>query len=178
MKIVQKAAAVILSAAMFVGLYFACMHYAVNIRTFYVDSPGTTNSSLDFKVTSMDRLIENYVNTGLERNITISGVGDIMFHEWQLERAYSQSTQTFDFSDSFTYMADALEASDLLIGNLETTIAGKSQGKYENFYGYGANLNDNNFNSPEAAVQNLADVGLMCCLRPMNMRWTVVHRDF
>ena len=66
MKIVQKAAAVILSAAMFVGLYFACMHYAVNIRTFYVDSPGTTNSSLDFKVTSMDRLIENYVNTGLE----------------------------------------------------------------------------------------------------------------
>ncbi len=159
MKIVQKAVAVILSAAMFVGLYFACMHYAVNIRTFYVDSPGTTNSSLDFKVTSMDRLIENYVNTGLERNITISGVGDIMFHEWQLERAYSQSTQTFDFSDSFTYMADALEASDLLIGNLETTIAGKSQGKYENFYGYGANLNDNNFNSPEAAVQNLVDVG-------------------
>lgn len=159
MKNVKRAAAVVLSVLMFVGLYFGCIHFAKNARDYYVDNPGRTDDGIDFKVTSMDRLVADYVNTGLERDIVISGTGDIMFYEWQLERAYDEASQSFDFSDSFQYISKYLESSALVVGNLETTLAGKDKGVYTNYYGYGANMQDMNFNSPEAAADNLKAAG-------------------
>lgn len=159
MKNVRRAAAVVLSVLMFVGLFFGCMYFAKNTRDYYVDNPGRTDSGIDFKVTSMDKLVAEYVNTGLERDIVISGTGNIMFYEWQLERAYDEASQSFDFSDSFQYISKYLEDSALVLGNLETTMAGKDKGVYTNFYGYGANMQDMNFNSPEAAADNLKAAG-------------------
>lgn len=159
MKVTRKVTALLLSVLMFAVIFIACVHYAGNARAYYVDNPGIAGGRLDFKVTSMDRLIANYVNTGLEREVTVSGAGDLMFFEWQLERAYDEASENFDFSASFSYISKYLQASDLAIGNLETTFAGKDKGKYTNLYGYGANVSDMNFNTPEAAAAAIAASG-------------------
>ncbi len=159
MKVTKKAATLLLSVLMFAAVFIACVHYAGNARDYYVDHPGIAGVRLDFKVTSVEKLISSYVNTALEREITVSGAGDLMFFEWQLNRAYDKTSETFDFSDSFSYISKYLEPSDLVIGSLETTFAGKDKGKYTDFYGYGANVSDMNFNTPDSAVEAIASAG-------------------
>lgn len=93
------------------------------------------------------------------KEIKIGAVGDLMVHKWQLNRAYDQETQKFDFSNSFQYVKPYLEEADLLIGNLETTLAGKDQGRYvqdsyvRGYQGYPY------FNSPDSFAQELKNVG-------------------
>ena len=159
MKVTKKAAALLLSVLMFAAVFIACVRYAGNARDYYVDHPGIAGGRLDFKVTSVEKLISSYVNTALEREITVSGAGDLMFFEWQLNRAYDKTSETFDFSDSFSYISKYLEPSDLVIGSLETTFAGKDKGKYTDFYGYGANVSDMNFNTPDSAAEAIASAG-------------------
>ena len=159
MKVTKKVMGFLLSAFMFIVVFAACLHYAGNARDYYVDNPGIAGGRLDFKKTSMEKLIADYVNTGVEREIVVSGAGDLMFFEWQLERAYDETSETFDFSKSFSYISKYMENSDLVIGNLETTFAGKDNGKYKNFYGYGANVSDMNFNTPDEAATAIAQAG-------------------
>lgn len=159
MKVTKKVMGFLLSAFMFIVVFAACLHYAGNARDYYVDNPGIAGGRLDFKKTSMEKLIADYVNTGVEREIVVSGAGDLMFFEWQLERAYDDTSETFDFSKSFSYILKYMENSDLVIGNLETTFAGKDNGKYKNFYGYGANVSDMNFNTPDEAATAIAQAG-------------------
>lgn len=159
MKVTKKVTALLMSILMFAAVFAACIYYAGNARDYYVDNPGIAGGRLDFKVTSVDRLIAGYVNTGLEREITVSGAGDLMFFEWQLERSYDETSEKFDFSDGFSYMTKYLENSDFVIGNLETTFAGKDKGKHTDLYGYGANVAEMNFNTPEAAAEAIAAAG-------------------
>lgn len=159
MKVTKKVIGLLLSILMFAVVFAACFYYAGNARDYYVDKPGIAGGRLDFKITSMEQLVANYVNTSVEREIVVSGVGDLMFFEWQLERAYDEASGHFDFSKSFSYISKYMENSDLVIGNLETTFAGKDKGKYTNFYGYGANISDMNFNTPDEAAAAIADAG-------------------
>ena len=57
-------------------------------------------------------------------SILISAVGDIMVHGPQIYAQYVRETSTHDFNNNFDYVRRFFEASDLSIGNLETTFGG------------------------------------------------------
>lgn len=91
------------------------------------------------------------------RTVTISFVGDLMCHSPQMDFA-RVSKDSFDFKPAFSEVKKFLSASDLTIGNLETTIAGK-----ENHYsGYPF------FNSPAEYLDALKDAGFNLLLTANN----------
>ena len=82
-------------------------------------------------------------------DVTISVVGDMSFYQTQLEDAYNEETDQYDFSHNFAKIAPTLQRSDLVVGTLKTTLAGKDQG-------YGGHPN---FNTPESVVDALKNAG-------------------
>ncbi len=64
----------------------------------------------------------------LTSEATLSVVGDLMVHEWQLTNAYNKKTKAYDFNYTFAEVKKYLEAADYTIGNLETTFAGAARG--------------------------------------------------
>lgn len=76
--------------------------------------------------------------------IQIGFVGDIMAHLTQLN-AQKQPDGTYDFSNNYKWMAPLFATNDVMIGNLETTFAGASQG-------YSAYPK---FNTPDALAEAL-----------------------
>lgn len=90
------------------------------------------------------------------RELTVAFVGDIMMHDCQIKRSYQADSNTFDVSDSFSYMKDYLKTPDIMIGNLETTLAGQYQGLRRDCIGYSGYPT---FNSPEILAKNLKDAG-------------------
>lgn len=107
-------------------------------------------SSASFSVLGKENLSKHMV-----RSITITSVGDIMCHKWQIERAYDKTTDRFDFAESFTYIEKYLSEADFTVGNLETTLAGRNVGA-ANVLGYSGYPR---FNSPEILAKNLKDIG-------------------
>lgn len=87
---------------------------------------------------------------------SLTAVGDIMMHSWQINRGYDAATDTFDYMESFTYVADYLSAADFTFGNLETTFAGRYNGASSDVLGY---ADYPMFNSPEVLGNNLKDLG-------------------
>jgi len=90
----------------------------------------------------------------------ISVVGDIMFHNTQLFRAYNEESKQFSFMNIFTYMKPYLKASNYTFGNLETTLNGPfgsvtsvSNSNFHGFSGYPR------FNTPDSLVDALVDAG-------------------
>ncbi len=57
-------------------------------------------------------------------SITNGAVGDLMCHSTQYNYART-GHNTFNFDPCFTFVKDLLESPDLMIGNLETTLAGE-----------------------------------------------------
>lgn len=80
-------------------------------------------------------------------DIKISAVGDIMVHDGELNAA--KNGDIYDFTPFFESIKPFIEPSDLSIGNLETTIAGKEK-KYT---GYPM------FNSPDTLIDALKWTG-------------------
>jgi poly-gamma-glutamate synthesis protein (capsule biosynthesis protein) len=80
---------------------------------------------------------------------TIAVVGDIMCHKGQLSTAYQSEKGSYDFTLLFREVEPYLKSTDLTIGNLETTLAGKGLG----YSGYPR------FNSPDELARDLKAVG-------------------
>ena len=126
----------------------------------YAKDMETNRKNQDIKVmkvssVSFSTLGKENLSKYMVRNITITSVGDIMCHKWQIMRAYDESTDTFDFAESFTYIEKYLSESDFTVGNLETTLAGRNVGSASvlGYSGYPM------FNSPEIWAKNLKDIG-------------------
>lgn len=83
------------------------------------------------------------------RKISIAAVGDIMAHMPQINSAYRKEQDSYDFRDHFSEVKPIFHASDLVIGNLETTLAGKDRG----YSGYPM------FNAPDELADALAWAG-------------------
>ena len=95
------------------------------------------------------------------REATIAAVGDIMVHEWQLERAYNSTSDEFDFTNSFKYIKSYLEDADYTIGNLETTLAGKDATvKIGDMYYFKGYTGYPCFNTPQILADNINDAGI------------------
>lgn len=59
--------------------------------------------------------------------ITLSAVGDIMYHESQIKGAYDAETDSYDFKPYFEHIKPLIEAADIAVGNFEGTTAGKEK---------------------------------------------------
>lgn len=80
--------------------------------------------------------------------IKLTAIGDIMSHYTQILDAYDSGSDTYDYSNSLQYIQYYTKASDITIGNLETSMA---EGAYT---GYPT------FNTPAALAKNLKDIGI------------------
>lgn len=82
--------------------------------------------------------------------ITLTAIGDIMVHGPQLRAQYQADIDEHDFTNNFKYIKPYLDQADLVIGNLETTFAGKEKG-YSSFP---------RFNSPDTLADALKEAGI------------------
>lgn len=92
---------------------------------------------------------------------TITSFGDIMFHVPQLQRAYNEVSDSFDFTEVFDKIGHQFPEEEYVIGNLETTLAGKDEGirldvsnYFKGYQGYPT------FNAPEILAMNLKKAGV------------------
>jgi len=94
-----------------------------------------------------DTAVSNVPVTTGGRRVHIRVIGDIMFHQEQLDAA-KQPDGSYDFTLQFQFIAPSLRAADYTIGNLETTV-----GKYKDrdYSGYPQ------FNTPESVLPTLKD---------------------
>ena len=92
-----------------------------------------------------------------KREVTLTVVGDVMMHSWQIQRSYDPATDSFDVSDSFTYVEKYLSHADYTIANLETTLPGRYNGSINDVLGYS---DYPMFSSPEILANNLKDAGV------------------
>ncbi|USG67530.1 CapA family protein [Brevibacillus ruminantium] len=84
-----------------------------------------------------------------EQRITLMAVGDVMVHDEQLEAALLPDQVSYDFSPSFSHVAPIFQEADWVVGNLETTLAGRDM----RFSGYPM------FNSPDSLADTLKQIG-------------------
>ena len=81
MNIFKKFTGAIVAAAVFILLFVACLYYGLRAKSFYMVTPGRTSSGMiDFSKTSVDSLVEDYVNREMDRQIVISGTGAMKFY--------------------------------------------------------------------------------------------------
>lgn len=90
----------------------------------------------------------------------VSVVGDIMFHNTQLFRAYDAQSRSFSFDGIFEYIKPYIQSADYAFGNLETTLHGpfgsvNSVSEY-NYYGYSGYPR---FNTPDSLLDELTATG-------------------
>ncbi|MCS6884487.1 MAG: CapA family protein [Acidobacteriota bacterium] len=79
----------------------------------------------------------------------VMAVGDIIIHQDQINAAYDEVSHSYSFSSCFEEVRELFSQADLVIGNLETTFAGKEKG----YTGYPR------FNAPEILAKELKLVG-------------------
>ncbi|MBQ8147785.1 MAG: CapA family protein [Lachnospiraceae bacterium] len=106
---------------------------------------------------SMEAMSEDMRADVSVKHVTMTAIGDIMMHQWQITRGYDASTDTFDYAESFTYIEPYLSEADFTFGNLETTFAGRYNGSNSDIHGYACYPM---FNAPEVLGNNMQDVGV------------------
>jgi len=60
-------------------------------------------------------------------------VGDVMQHIPQMNAAYNKTTDQYDYDSCFAYVAPIFKSNDVVVANLETTLAGKPYSGYPLF---------------------------------------------
>jgi poly-gamma-glutamate synthesis protein (capsule biosynthesis protein) len=80
--------------------------------------------------------------------LTLIFAGDIMQHMPQVDAAWNQDLGIYNYDSCFTFIKPYLSGADLVIANLETTLAGKP------YSGYPA------FSSPDEIVNGLLNAGI------------------
>ncbi|WP_246047032.1 CapA family protein [Leptospira ognonensis] len=72
-----------------------------------------------------------------KKQVRITVVGDIMCHSSQLNSYYNPKTKNYDTSRSFELIRNRFEQSDLVLGNLETTLV-KNPSDYSGYPRFGS----------------------------------------
>ena len=81
---------------------------------------------------------------------TLTAIGDVMCHNTQFWDAYIKETDEYDFSYVFDDIYRYIKMSDIAVGSLETSFAGKERG-YSNYP---------LFNTPDNLAYSLKKIGL------------------
>ena len=96
----------------------------------------------------------------LESTATLAATGDILMHGPVIKSGL-QPGGGYDFSSIFTYFADYVTSADYAVANLETTLAGLTNG-YDKYSGYPQ------FNCPDDMVTGLKNAGFDMLLTSNN----------
>ncbi len=91
---------------------------------------------------------------------TVSSVGDMLMHMPVINTGYNEETRTYDLHAIFDYISDYTTSADLMVGNLETTLAGLDNGyKYSGYP---------QFNCPDSVVDAMKGAGFDVILTANN----------
>ena len=103
-----------------------------------------------YTVPNYDGNDEVVVTEKIDSTVTVSfsAVGDIMCHSTQYNYAWVEK-DSFDFNPMFNVLHNYLSEKDILIGNLETVLAGDTK----SYSGYPS------FNSPNSLAESLKNTG-------------------
>lgn len=91
---------------------------------------------------------------------TISSVGDMLMHMSVINSGLDEATGTYNLESIFSYISDYTASADLMLGNLETTLAGLDNGYKYNGYP--------NFNCPDSVVDAMKSAGFDVILTANN----------
>ena len=151
-------------AVFFIGLYVISDIYAGEAigKYAYEISEGSgklkSNDNVTLDSLSIENQIMDYVSSVSHQEIKLSFVGDITFENDQLERYYNESSEKFDFTDSFEYIRHYLQSSDYVTANFEAVMAGPDEDYEEVFDQYGTA--GFQYNIPEIAAKNMKEAGV------------------
>lgn len=81
---------------------------------------------------------------------TITSFGDTLCHKPLFNAAYDKETETYEFSPMFKYVEKYFKDSTIVVGNLESSMAGPERGYSGNPY----------FNAPEHLATDLKELGV------------------
>lgn len=102
-------------------MVFNIARYALIVTSLFVAAEVSNNQGIEQK------------NAPRDRQLTILFAGDIMQHGPQINSAWDDSTQTYNYSSCFQYIAPLVSSKDIAIANLEVTLAGKPFTGYPQF---------------------------------------------
>lgn len=78
-------------------------------------------------------VVDTSVVNELEEQLVLVFAGDIMGHDTQIEGAYIDSSNSYNYEPTFRFMQDYISSADIAIGNLEVTLAGPPYKGYPQF---------------------------------------------
>ena len=82
-----------------------------------------------------------------KNSLRIVFAGDVMGHDSQINAAYIDSSDSYDYENCFSYLKPFLENADIAVANLEVTLAGPPYKGYPRF------------SSPDALLDGLMNAG-------------------
>ncbi len=145
---------------------------------------STQNSSQSTSTTQTTQTTQTSVSTAPPvvkvSTATLLNTGDMLMHLPVVNSAYNATGKVYDFANSFVYLQDHLNAADLAVANLETTLYGPDWVWYKDGVQYTGYSGYPNFNCPDEIVSSLKASGFDMLLTANNhsydTRSTGFHR--
>ena len=97
-----------------------------------------------------EKTLEESIKKNTPITFTMTALGDSLCHNTQYWDAHNKATDEYDFSYVYEDIRDYTKYSDITIGSLETTFAGKERG-YSNYP---------TFNTPDSLATALKNIGV------------------
>lgn len=138
----NKKLLLILFIILFIFFIFILNKFNKNLRTNINTENNSAETTLSNKNTKQD--------TAEPITFTLTSLGDTLCHNTQYWDAYNSKTDEYDFSYVYEDIKNYTLSSDITIGSLETTFAGKEKG-YSNYP---------TFNTPDSLATALKDIGV------------------
>ena len=132
----------ILFIILFIFFIFILNKFNKNLRTNINTENNSAETTLSNKNTKQD--------TAEPITFTLTSLGDTLCHNTQYWDAYNSKIDEYDFSYVYEDIKNYTLSSDITIGSLETTFAGKEKG-YSNYP---------TFNTPDSLATALKDIGV------------------
>ena len=138
----NKKLLLILFIILLIFFIFILNKFNKNLRTNTNTENNSAETTLSNKNTKQD--------TAEPITFTLTSLGDTLCHNTQYWDAYNSQTDEYDFSYVYEDIKNYTLSSDITIGSLETTFAGKEKG-YSNYP---------TFNTPDSLATALKDIGV------------------
>lgn len=138
----NKKLLLILFIILLIFIIFIFNKYNKNAKTNTNTENNSTETTVSNKNTKQD--------TAEPITFTLTSLGDTLCHNTQYWDAYNSKTNEYDFSYVYEDIKNYTLSSDITIGSLETTFAGKEKG-YSNYP---------TFNTPDSLATALKNIGV------------------
>ena len=138
----NKKLLLILFIILFIFFIFILNKFNKNLTTNINTENNSAETTLSNKNTKQD--------TAEPITFTLTSLGDTLCHNTQYWDAYNSKTDEYDFSYVYEDIKNYTLSSDITIGSLETTFAGKEKG-YSNYP---------TFNTPDSLATALKNIGV------------------